>query len=387
MVLGGPAGGALGSVLGGGAGSLFHHITGFGDYKVSRNSILTDSVPMFNSGKTCARFTHREYIGDVISSATAGAFSSTVYPIQPGLVTSFPWLSIAAQGFEEVEIKGMVCEFVSNSADAVSSTNTALGSVIMATQYNPLAPAFVNKQQMEQYMFGISGKPNSNLMHPIECDRKQSQVKIFQLRYSLGAPGDLRLYDLGNFTIATQGMQGTSVNVGELWFTYDVCFYKPRLGNTPNVADHYYLGPVASITSATPFGTAPVLASTSSMGTTVTPGGTITFPKSFTGSVEIVLVCRTAAATVQPTFTFTATGGVSAAGLLIYGLGPYSTQGGGVAGFHNSVSDTASYYAFVVPYTVVGGGTVTVNQSATPVGGVTTFGDLFINSLPMSLTN
>lgn len=40
---------------------------------------------------------------------------------------------------------------------------------------------------------------------------------------------DIRMFDLCKFQIATNGLQGTNVNVGELWVTYQVAMIKPKL--------------------------------------------------------------------------------------------------------------------------------------------------------------
>ena len=53
----------------------------------------------------------------------------------------------------------------------LSSTNTALGSVIMATQYNASAKDFVNKTPNGNYEFAQSCKPAGPMLHYIECER------------------------------------------------------------------------------------------------------------------------------------------------------------------------------------------------------------------------
>jgi hypothetical protein len=63
----------LGALLGKRAGDWLGKITGMGDYKVNRNTLLTGSVPRFNSDKEFTLITHREYLGDVVSG-TAGTF-------------------------------------------------------------------------------------------------------------------------------------------------------------------------------------------------------------------------------------------------------------------------------------------------------------------------
>lgn len=63
------------------------------------------------------------------------------------------------------------------SADALNSVNTALGQVIMATDYNAANPPFGQKSEMENYEFGQSCKPSESQIHPIEV-RSQSNYNF-----------------------------------------------------------------------------------------------------------------------------------------------------------------------------------------------------------------
>jgi len=233
--------GRTGRKIGMGAGRLFRSITGFGDYKVAKNSLTSgDSLPMFRNGKRGTIITHREYLGDVITSDVAAQFKIETFPIQPALLSTFPWLANIGENFDEYSVEGMVFEFKSNSSNALNSVNTALGTVIMTTQYNVLAPPFTNKLQMEQYEFTCTAKPSVTFMHPIECARIETPTSVLTTRNTVDVPGDLRLYDWGNFNIATVGMQGTSVNIGELWVTYAIKFFKPKQGPITDVFAHFF---------------------------------------------------------------------------------------------------------------------------------------------------
>jgi len=229
----GEGGGKIGAKL----GSYLHYIGkifGSGDYVTSaddikRNTVMNSAqVPSFGHGKNIVKITHREVLGDVYSSATPGAFDITDYPINPGLASSFPWLSqVCGASFQQYRINGMVFEFRSMSADALNSTNTALGSVIMATDYDSADSTFTSKQQMENTEFGVSCKPSSCMIHGIECARNQTSISELYIR-AFGVPSgkDIRMYDMGRFSIATVGMQAASVNLGELWVSYDIDLIK-----------------------------------------------------------------------------------------------------------------------------------------------------------------
>lgn len=236
-VLGGPAGGAIGGMLGRGAGAILSKIFGHGEYQVSNtqgikeNSLVVANaanIPEFGTGRVAVKFKHREFLGDVISSGTVGAFKINSYSLNPGLNRTFPWLSqVVGSSFQQHRINGMTFEFRSMSADALNSTNTALGSVVMATDYDSPDTEFTSKQQMENTEYGVSCKPSVNMMHAIECARAQTPVSELYIRAFDNPPNtDLRLYDLGRFSIATVGCQAANVNLGELWVTYDIDAFK-----------------------------------------------------------------------------------------------------------------------------------------------------------------
>lgn len=291
--LGGPTGLAFGSEIADYAHRAFKTVTGYGDYKVNSNSLTQDSVPSFNIGQRFTNVKHREYIRDVITSATALTFTVDKYSINPGDLKTFPWLSTIAAQYEEYKIKGLIFEFKSTSCDALNSVNTALGTVVMATQYNVLNPPFSAKQQMENYEFGSSCKPSQSLMHPIECAPHETPNPELFVRtpQSVIIGADLRLYDHGAFYIATTGMQGTSVNVGELWVTYDVDLLKPKLSNVVADTTHIKLNPTATTSNyfgAPIGGVLPAPTSTSNLPVTVnTANNGLYFDPSFSGNVMI----------------------------------------------------------------------------------------------------
>jgi len=220
-------GGRLGHAIGG--------IFGSGDYTIGGGeSILTNGkeLPVFGSGPYQNVVCHREYLKDITTGAS-NTFSLESFTLNPGLAATFPWLSTIAQNYEQYRVLGCVFEFKSTSADALNSTNTALGQVIMATEYNPAAPAYTTKAQMENSMFAQSAKPSVSMLHGIECDVRQTPVSQLFVRTGAVPSGqDNRWYDLANFQIATNGFQGSNVVIGELWVTYIVEFYKPQIPAT-----------------------------------------------------------------------------------------------------------------------------------------------------------
>lgn len=292
-------------------------VTGFGDYKVYSNTLMTSGVdPPQVTNSTNGGFVvrHREYIGDVLGTIN---FTQTSYALNPGIPESFPWLSTVASEFEQYRWRGMIFEFKSTSSDSVlaAAANSALGTAMMATQYDPYNPPFPDKHALENYVYASSNKPSVSFIHPIECAR--GQTPITELYTRVGAPpasSDLRMYDLGTFTIATQGQQANGGVVGELWASYEVELFKPRLfaGTLGNeiLTDALINNAPALVTNATPLGNGSLWTASvhSVLGCSVNSATRIlSFPANLNEGYYFIsfITTGTAAVVATPTLTFT----------------------------------------------------------------------------------
>lgn len=257
----------IGSALGTGAGFLYNHFFGRGEYGVQNNSLLRanpgnpDMPQIINSvAAQAARnggvlFRKSEYLGDVISGS-ANTFDLNHYHVNPGLSDTFPWLSQCAQNFQQYEIIGMYFEYRSMSADALNSTNTALGQIILGCDYNAGNDDFASKNEMENYENSISVKPSQSVRYFLECNPQVTPVtKLYTRSGDVPADQDIRLYDLGKFQIATNGLQASNVNLGELWICYEVICYKSKLFSTLlNNCNFFMSRSYSGYTNALPLG-------------------------------------------------------------------------------------------------------------------------------------
>lgn len=220
---------------------------------------LGDTVPRIaNSKGGSVRIQHTEYLYDVLSSAS---FQNNSFTLNPGLTLQeggfSVWLNTVAANFEEWKARGICFHFKSTSAEYSSATGAALGTVSMATNYNALNGAFTSKSVMENYDGAAATKPSKNMNHFVECEKNQTPLHPMYVRTgAVPQNADQRMYDLGVFQIATSGMNSQNVTVGELWVTYEIDFYKPRINPAPNgIFDHFQIAPAAGVLPATPFGT------------------------------------------------------------------------------------------------------------------------------------
>jgi hypothetical protein len=232
--LGGTIGAKLGSrKVGEGVGSFLGRFTGTGDYMVHGNTLARSGrvvegtpIPAFTAVGRGIRVTHREYLGDVTASAVAGQFSISNYSVNPGLFTTFPWLSAFANQFDEWVPNGIVAIY--NPLSSFYSGTTSLGTVIIASDYDVNDDAYTSKVEMENSEFAVSGSTAVALMHPIECAAGERPLKVLYTRSGAVPDGDLRFHDLCNLQVATQGCTANQV-CGELWISFDITFYKTQL--------------------------------------------------------------------------------------------------------------------------------------------------------------
>lgn len=216
-------------------GDMYSRVTGFGDYEVTSNTLLAPSVvPDF--GPNSVRITHKEYLGNIDGSV---GFATQTYPLNPGMSTTFPWLAAIARNYQQYRINGLIFNYVSTSAFALGTTNSALGKVILATNYNAEDPAFTSTVSMLATQFSNYARPADAVAHAIECAPTDTANNVYYVRTDLdGKQKDLRVTDLGFTQISTEGMQSTS-EVGGLWITYDITLMKPILNAEAVVSDGF----------------------------------------------------------------------------------------------------------------------------------------------------
>lgn len=253
----GTASQTLGRYAGDSASAAFGRIRGRGAYSVVHNSLVSGTSPYSYNlmhGRGAVRIRHREFITDV---TVTKLFTIKTYNLNPADSATFPWCAAVAQNFEQWKALGIVFEYISTSSNALNSTDTALGSINLATQYNALSPDFTNKQEVLNYEFAVSVKPADSITHAVECDASETPNLPLYTRLAAVTPGDLRLYDLGKFSISSSGAQADSIS-GMLYINYDILLMKPKLPapDSEDVMAHFFLpfNAATPMTGANPFG-------------------------------------------------------------------------------------------------------------------------------------
>lgn len=228
-------GSRLGSVVGEGLQSLAS-VFGLGDYKIKRNSLLDlgqgpPTIKNTNKGEATI-IHHREYIGELMSGpinspATSTAFTCVTYPINIGNSSLFPFGSAIAQNYQEWEVRGLIVYLKSESSDF--ATNSTLGTMFCAVDYNFYDQAPSNKQQLENLEYAMSAKPSCDIMMPIECAPKNDVMTHLYVEIQNDGQGDQRFYNIGNLFIGSYGCPAANAPISEMWITYEIALFKPRL--------------------------------------------------------------------------------------------------------------------------------------------------------------
>jgi len=207
---------------------------GSGSYDISSQR-LAPETPIFSSAgdEEGVVICHKEYLGDITSSSVAGGYKAEDFAINPASLETFPWLSqLCSQSYQQYKFESLMFHFKSSSANALNSTNTALGSVFAAINYDYSDQPFTSRYEIENCEWAQSCKPSDDILIPAEC--KSRLTSLNGLLYILNGAAiptgtDPRLFFLGRLTIASQGLQGTSVNIGSLYVTYKIRLYKPLM--------------------------------------------------------------------------------------------------------------------------------------------------------------
>jgi len=338
--IGGRIGGSTnlpyGEYLGRQAGKQFATLTGVGAYYMNDNnnnnsrSIMNPrtATPRVKSADDDVYISKCEYLMDIKSgpTGTPTEFNQQVFYLNPGLDVEqgglFTFLPALAQNFSQYSFDQCILEYRPNSGNSVSSTNAALGSVIICANYIPTSDPCENKVQALNSQYAVSTVPSKPILFPIECKAAQQNLKMHQIRS--GALKDNQnqdLFDYAMIEVNTQGQQEQDVVLGELWITYKVRLSKYKFTKEPVIsaqsfAKFRYDGSAADW-STNPLGpsSGTVLALTSTSNFTPVlnrTAKTITIPSTI-ASKHFWVYCRYRSANPQAwdTFAITCSGNAS----------------------------------------------------------------------------
>lgn len=224
-----------------GGGLYKRRVTGRGSYGggiVSNNLISGPDnavVPTFSpTDMHSVTYSNREFIKDIYAPASGSPFQVETIYINPGLASTFPWLSQLAINFEEYELIQLIFTYKSTVTDFAAASGQ-VGQILMATQYNPNSDTFGDKEEMMLYEGGMSCKTSESMVHGVECDPAKitGDGQKFVRAGALPPTEDLKNYDLGKMSLAVLNVPSTYAGqqLGELWVSYTVQLRKPKMAS------------------------------------------------------------------------------------------------------------------------------------------------------------
>jgi hypothetical protein len=167
-----------------------------------------------------------EFVAAVLGSV---GFATTQYPLQPGQVLTFPWLSQEAKLWERYTFEHL--EFYYKRDVSEFATNGTTGKVMFSVDFDASDPPPATKTQVEDTYPHADAMPCENFRLIVDPRSLHPGMLPKYVRPG-GLPGaaDIKLYDAGNLAVSTQGNQNTS-EVGELRVKYTVRFENPIIEN------------------------------------------------------------------------------------------------------------------------------------------------------------
>jgi len=299
-------------------------------------------APKISATRDSCRITHRELIANVSGSV---AFATPLqFALNPGMSTSFPWLSIMAQAWEEYHFtKLRFCYYTR------TGSNTP-GSALLIPDYDAADSAPTSEFTAAAFEDVAEDVPWKD----INCTLREGAMhgagpRKFIRSGPLAANLDIKTYDAGSLFVGT--VDGTAVAWGKLWVEYDVTFYTPQLPASGGMTVAAQV--IQSVTAATAgnFGVPVPAADAGSMALVTIVGNVITFAQA--GKYFVQYNAFSATSTTQTAPPALSAGSVFITTML-NGAGSVVAGNGSVAFAQTLVANVLSGATLTFTNTIVG---------------------------------
>lgn len=232
------------------------------------SSSQLSSAPRIFATRDSSRIIHRELISSITGTTNFSILAANTFALNPGLASTFPWLSTQAQGWERYRFDRLRFCYYTRTGSNIP------GSVQMIPDYDAADAAPISEQVASSYEDVKEDAPWKD----IECELRPSALNAlgpskFVRTGPILVNQDIKTYDAGNFFLATT--DGTAVSWGKLWVEYDITLMTPQL--QPNGANFLAVQGITTVnpTSANMLGTQAPVAGSSNLVTVV--GEVVTF--------------------------------------------------------------------------------------------------------------
>jgi len=188
---------------------------------------LSSSPSISQSGKKCCRITHRELVSSVAGNTTFGV---TSFSLNPGLASTFPWLSQVAANYEQYRFTSLKFHYVNRAPTSY------VGSVLMAPEYDALDSAPTNEVNASMMDGAVEDAPWKDIIISFSAPNMfpMGPRKYIRTGATVTA-SDLKTYDAGTLFLCLVSCADTST-IGKLWVEYDVDLFIPQNPNAAQVS-------------------------------------------------------------------------------------------------------------------------------------------------------
>lgn len=214
------------------------------------------------------RIKETERIGTVTGSTAFSVVGN--FPLNPGLPSSFPWLSATASQYEKYRVHKVTYRYKNLKGTASD------GNILMAFDFDSLDAPPTSAIQMTQYTRCTDGSP----WRIFEMSIVPTGAELYT-RSGIPAGADLKTYDLGRLFVAAEGCADNTAH-GYLEVEYDIELMKkqsPASGGISTNRQVTFLSGSGSFiqNAAVGWGAAPTVVA-NPLGVTFTLAGVYTLP-------------------------------------------------------------------------------------------------------------
>ena len=182
--------------------------------------VATTSIIRNRGVAKTVRIRHKEFIKDLDAPEGAGLYSKI--EVNPGIESTFPWLSAVAMRFETYKWNSLRFHYVPSVA------TTTAGSLLLAPDYDAADDnSSASKGELLQFEDAVRGPWWSGFT--MECSKHNlSKAKELYVRgQDLVSNLDIKTYDVLQLNIMRAATSAVS-GAGELWVEYDITLITPQ---------------------------------------------------------------------------------------------------------------------------------------------------------------
>jgi hypothetical protein len=184
------------------------------------------SAPKIMTSMKMTKIVHRELVATISGNTTFGVDS---FSLNPGLSSSFPWLSSIAGSYEQYRFNRLTFKYITRAPTSY------IGSILMAPEYDALDSSPSSELLASQMNGAIENTPwQDQSLSFVVSDMFPMGPRKYIRTGTLPTSSDLKTYDAGKLFVCTVDCADTSA-IGKLWVEYEVELHIPQNPNAVSV--------------------------------------------------------------------------------------------------------------------------------------------------------